>query len=74
MVHNLPTEEAYGLEHATMRFFAHAPLLARFLYLFNESLQLSLILKFIIHCEKIDPVSNNGQLLNSYRFEIDLSA
>ena len=40
----------------------------------NESLQLSLILKFIIHCEKIDPVSNNGQLLNSYRFEIDLSA
>lgn len=40
----------------------------------NETLQLSLILKFILHCEKIDSVSNIGQLNNSIRFEIDLSA
>ena len=40
----------------------------------NETLQLSLILKFILHCEKIDPVSNIGQSNNSICFEIDLSA
>ena len=40
----------------------------------NETLQLSLILKSILHCEKIDPVSNIGQLNNSIHFEIDPSA